>query len=155
MFNQHTTIPNQNDSEPSAIGPLLLVEDNRDDAQLIQRLINRQSPQLATEWLWQAEQVIPYLENALQSSCLPSLVLLDLYLPGAQRGLQVLQAIKSHQAYQQIPVVILSRSQDPEDMATALSYSATAYLVKPESPQQWLSELAWVQQYANPTGTPA
>jgi CheY-like chemotaxis protein len=146
----HPPAATQNENTNAAVptATLLLVEDNRDDAQLLQRLIVRQYPYLETVWLRNGDKVLPYLESTLgQQAALPTMVLLDLYLPSAERGLRVLQTIKSHQQYKQLPVVVLSRSEHPDDIAQALSYSADAYVVKPSEPQQWLKKLAWLQQY--------
>jgi DNA-binding response OmpR family regulator len=57
----------------------------------------------------------------------PSVILLDTVMPGMD-GYEVLEALKEDQATENIPVVILSGS---EDSKVAMELGATHYLVKP------------------------
>ena len=59
----------------------------------------------------------------------PSLVILDLILPGID-GFQVLTKIKSEPKWASLPVIILSNLGQEDDIAKAKSLGATDYLVK-------------------------
>ncbi|WP_177236536.1 response regulator [Spirosoma endophyticum] len=61
-----------------------------------------------------------------------------LHLPSAKAGLSVLQCLKSHRIYQQIPAIVLSRSADSDDMGDIFNYSGNSYIVKPAKPKEWL-----------------
>src|SRR3954463_16357863 len=61
---------------------------------------------------------------------LPDMILLDLNLP-ILSGHEVLDAIKSNDTLAKIPVLIMSNSQNPEDINKAYSLGATCYIVKP------------------------
>jgi len=63
-------------------------------------------------------------------SLLPSLVLLDLNLPGLD-GRSALREIRSDAAFSRLPVAVLSTSDDPTDVQTCREAGADAYLVKP------------------------
>lgn len=61
----------------------------------------------------------------------PNLILLDMMLPDMS-GLDVMKAIKAMgAAYQNIPVIILSGKDSPQDKDTAISNGANDFLTKP------------------------
>ena len=61
---------------------------------------------------------------------LPGLVLLDLNLPGIG-GKQVLEEIRADPRLSELPVVVLSTSNAPADVAFAYANRANAYVRKP------------------------
>jgi len=70
----------------------------------------------------------------------PSLVLLDVHMPG-RTGLDVLSAIRSDASLAHTKVIMLSASASAADMAAALASGADFYLTKPFSPRDLLSRL--------------
>ena len=73
--------------------------------------------------------------EALKRGDEPSLVLLDLNMPG-RGGLYLLKERRERQM-SHVPVVILSSSSNPDDIKEAYALGANSYLVKPSD----LSEL--------------
>jgi two-component system chemotaxis response regulator CheY len=61
------------------------------------------------------------------------LVLLDLNMPD-MHGLEVLRFLRSHRAFETLPVVVLTTRGDEESRAAALGEGATLYLTKPFAP---------------------
>ncbi len=61
------------------------------------------------------------------------LLVLDLNMPDIH-GLEVLQFVRGHQAYQQLPVVVLTTRGDDTSRAMALAAGASVYLTKPFDP---------------------
>jgi hypothetical protein len=108
---------------------LLLVEDNDDHADLLQRLFERHAPDVELVRARNGAEALAALRppNGLRP---PDIVLLDLKLPDIS-GVEVLTAVKTHHEFQRIPVVILSSSASPEDCAAAYARGANSYLVKP------------------------
>ena len=60
----------------------------------------------------------------------PIVILLDLKMPKLD-GIQVLREIKSRPSLQMIPVVVLTSSNEPQDLETCYRLGANAYVVKP------------------------
>lgn len=60
----------------------------------------------------------------------PDLLILDLKMPG-QDGFQVLQWVRLHERLRGLPVIILTASAQPGDVAKAYALGACAFLVKP------------------------
>lgn len=61
---------------------------------------------------------------------MPSMILLDLNLPG-RNGVQVLQQIKGSDHLKAIPVIVLTTSADPRDIDTCYNQGANSYIQKP------------------------
>lgn len=60
----------------------------------------------------------------------PDLVMLDIVMPDVS-GLEILEKIREEERYENLPVVILTASADPETKHTALQLGATDFLAKP------------------------
>jgi len=65
----------------------------------------------------------------------PDLVLLDIVMPNVS-GLDILEEIRRRPQSQNLPVVILTASTDPETKLTALQLGATDFLAKPVDPSE-------------------
>lgn len=63
-----------------------------------------------------------------------SLIMLDLLMPGMD-GYQVLEALKADNALHAIPVVIVSSTEDADDLARVTALGATDHLRKPFTPE--------------------
>ncbi len=101
----------------------LIVEDNPDVAQILADIM--------TSFGWKtsiAETPVAAL-LALRRE-LPSLILLDFDLPGAN-GVEVLQYIKSDPLAKNIDVVFVSAEDSPDTIRRALASGARDYLIKP------------------------
>jgi two-component system, chemotaxis family, chemotaxis protein CheY len=61
-------------------------------------------------------------------------IVLDLNMPD-MHGLEVLKFVRSHQAYRQIPIIVLTTRSDAASQAAVLDAGATAYMTKPFVPQ--------------------
>jgi CheY-like chemotaxis protein len=125
--------------------PLLLVEDNEDDAFLMTRSLKVAGIQQAVQIAGDGQQAIDYLAGQgrfadREKFPLPSLVLLDLKLP-FKSGHEVLAWMKSQRELAEIIVVVLTSSNQPSDLEEAYRLGANSYVVKPPAAEQ-LVELA-------------
>jgi CheY-like chemotaxis protein len=114
---------------------ILLVEDNPDEAELLRVALQENA---ATCDLHVAEDGQAALEfvfgegepGARGHAEELKLVLLDLKLPGFS-GEDILKALKSDPRSRHIPVVVLTSSNLPADVASVYAAGANAYLRKP------------------------
>ena len=74
----------------------------------------------------------------------PDLVILDIMMPGALDGLQVLEAIKSDPELRQVLVVMVTARGQANDYDIGMQKGADAYIVKPFSPLQLMD---WVRTH--------
>jgi CheY-like chemotaxis protein len=84
---------------------------------------------------------------------LPALVLMDLNSHGID-GREALVVIKSDDVLKEIPVVVLTTSANPKDMAFCYQARANAYHVKPVRHDQYLLLLGAILRYWLDSVTP-
>jgi len=115
-----------------------------DDQPVIRRLL---SVTLGTEYeILEAEDGLGALEAIRRHH--PRVVLLDVMMPGAMDGLQVLDAIKGDPLTRDILVAIVTARGQAADGDDARQRGADAYFIKPFSPRQ---VLAWVRSKLGPS----
>ena len=68
------------------------------------------------------------------------LIVLDLNMPD-MHGLEVLQFVRSHEKYRQVPVAVLTTRGDEGSRAAAMRAGASVYLTKPFSPDVLAGEV--------------
>jgi two-component system response regulator len=123
------------------LGPILLVEDNDDDAFFFEKAVQRVGLSIQVDRVVDGSEAVNYLMRQIElcggaSANKPLLVLLDLKLP-KMNGFEVLEWIRSHAALQHLFVSILSSSGEEKDRLRASYLKADAYLVKPVSIQDY------------------
>ena len=114
---------------------LLLVEDSPSDIKLTRRAL-RQSR--ITNRLVVAEDGVEALDYLFATGAhagrdvgdLPSLILLDLKLP-REDGMEVLRKIRADERTRRLPVVILTSSQEEQDIIASYDLGANSYIRKP------------------------
>lgn len=119
---------------------ILLVEDNEDDAILLQCTLQNAGLNNPVHVVNSAERAMEYLtgsgdytDRALYP--VPSVVLLDLTLPG-RPGHDLLAWLSSTEGLRHIPRVVLTGSDNPEDLRRAYEFGANCYLRKPLTLEQ-------------------
>jgi len=113
-------------------GLILLVEDSPADVRVTKRAFKKAGLENPIEHCADGRRAINYLllSKRPDGAPRPSLVLLDLNLPGVD-GREVLRTIKDNEAFRKIPVVILSTSDDERDVQDCYDLGANSYLKKP------------------------
>ncbi len=117
---------------PSKPAHFLLVEDNEEHAELIRMAFDENQVVNTLDHVVDGELAIEYLrgEGAYENRCLPDVILLDIKLPKID-GHGVLEFIKSDEALQMIPVVILTTSAAEVDVVNAYKGRVNSYITKP------------------------
>lgn len=113
-------------SQPGGETAILLVEDN--EAHIELALYAFRKHDLAVRVARDGEEALQFLCDEGES--LPSLVLLDLNLPGID-GLEVLRRIKADWRTRSVPVIVLTASEDDQDRMESFQLGASSYIVKP------------------------
>ncbi len=115
--------------------PILLVEDNPDDAKLTLRAFKRNNMLNPVVVARDGVEALDFLfargaHAARAGEPPPTLVLLDLKLPRLD-GREVLKAVRADERTRLIPVVILTSSKEEQDMIQSYSLGANSYVRKP------------------------
>ncbi len=106
---------------------ILLVEDSRSDAVLVQLAIDDSGLDLELLHFIDGEAMLNHLKNSNPDSI--SFILLDLNIPKAN-GNEILQLRRQSPAWSLVPVVVYSSSTRQEDIRACLSSGANAYICK-------------------------
>jgi CheY-like chemotaxis protein/DNA-binding XRE family transcriptional regulator len=133
-------------------GDILLIEDSATDAELTRRAFQRAKIANPIKLRRDAESALRYLRRCGPRT-LPSLILLDLHLPGMS-GKEFLALIKADLRTQGIPVIILTISASNRDVLECGRLGAEQYIVKPvgfEGLSRVTSRLDFQWALVNPT----
>ena len=105
---------------------ILLVDDHSDIRRLIRITLGKDFEG------FEAEDGVKGLELALQ--IMPDLIVLDVMMPGALNGLQVLAAVKSKPQLVNARVIMVTARGQKSDYEGGMQCGADAYFIKPFSP---------------------
>ena len=127
---------------------ILLVEDNPGDVRLTQEALQGGKLNNHLFVAVDGEDALAFLRQQGQYSDapLPDLILLDLNLPKLN-GHEVLAEIKKDDKLKHIPVVILTTSEDEQDIITSYTEYASSYIVKPVSLEKFIQVVARFKDY--------
>jgi CheY-like chemotaxis protein len=129
--------------------PIVLVaEDDLGDRVLLQQAFEAAGLRADLRFSINGEEFLAYLRRQppWARSERPDLILLDLNMPRMD-GREVLRDIKGDPQLRSIPVVVLTNSSAPEDIAGAYDSGANAYVPKPHSPDDLASIIRSLSEY--------
>lgn len=113
---------------------ILLVEDNADDELLTIRALKKNKIANSIVVARDGAEALDFLFRTGPyegiDNQLPALVILDLKLPKVD-GLEVLKRIKSDELTKLIPVVVLTTSNEEQDILTSYGLGANSFIRKP------------------------
>ena len=127
---------------------VLLIEDSAVDARLTERLFGRLNIPHRLHLVRDGEEAIKFLEKTalVPEKYWPDLILLDLNLP-RRSGYEVLEAIKKHPSLKIIPVIVMTTSDQEEDIRRCYELQANAYITKPDSLHSLLETLLAIEAF--------
>ena len=129
---------------------ILLIEDNASDIELTRRAL--QKSHIANELVVveDGQEALDYLFGKEgvdeKKKQLPALILLDLKLPKVD-GLQVLKAIRANERTKRLPVVVLTTSNEEQDIAQSYDLGANSYIRKPVDFMKFLEAVQYLGLY--------
>lgn len=118
----------------------VVVDDDDDDRLLLQLALKEANRQLPAQEFCDGQEFINYLTQYVTEPVndrLNWLVVLDMNMPGLN-GLDTLTTLRQHPHWSTFPVLILSTSSDPRLIEEAYRLGANGYVVKPNSPAEFV-----------------
>jgi len=111
---------------------ILLVEDNPGDVRLTKEALKEAKVINNLTVLKDGVEALAFLrqQGTYDNAVTPHLILLDLNLP-KKDGREVLAEIKADEKLKRIPVVVLTTSQDEQDIFKSYNLHANCYVTKP------------------------
>ena len=113
---------------------VVMADDDDDDCMLAREAIEESESRIA---FFCVDDGIKLIEHLTFEISLPSLILLDLNMPGKD-GRQVLREIKSNQTLKHIPIIVFTTSQEEKDMAFSKEMGADFFFTKPSQFDEWV-----------------
>ena len=107
------------------------MEDNLEDAAVTKRVLKHNKLNNGLVIATSSKEALAALQNKTKAD-LPQLILLDINLPDIS-GIDLLTCIKKDKNLSNIPVVILTGSNEDQDIQKSYDLGAGSYLVKPIS----------------------
>lgn len=129
---------------------ILLVEDNKTDAELTIRALKKNNLANNLVWVKDGAEALDFVfctgAYAGRDSSLPKLILLDLKLPKID-GIEVLGRLKSDARTKMIPVVMVTSSAEERDIVESYKLGVNSYLVKPVDFKQFIDVVSHAGMY--------
>lgn len=118
---------------------VLLIEDSPSDAHLTIKSFEQAKIANSLHWVEDGETAIEYLRRQGEYATVsrPDLIVLDLNLPGMD-GREVLAEIKADADLKRIPVVVLTTSNNEDDILRSYNLNANCYVTKPFDVRQFM-----------------
>ena len=130
---------------------ILLIEDNIDDERLTLRALRRNNIMNEVVVACDGQEAIDYLFgtgsfSGRDMTIMPAVIILDLKLPRLS-GLEVLKRIRSNDSTKRIPVVVLTASEDHEQVLETYRQGANSFIQKPTDPADFSEMILQVAMY--------
>ena len=127
---------------------ILLVDDSRGDARLVQEALREESSLDTLHHVSDGIEAMAFLhrQGAYADKPRPDIVLLDLNMP-KKDGREVLREIKADQNLRMIPVVALSTSAARDDVDYCYSFGANAFISKPVELDDFLQTIRQIRLF--------
>lgn len=104
---------------------ILLIDDDRDDFDLLYEAFQDINPEISVQFLNRCEEIVKYRDQSFD------MVLLDINMPHHD-GFRWLEGIRER-GPKELPVVMYTNSQSPADIVKSYDEGANLYFPKPES----------------------
>ncbi len=123
---------------------ILLVDDNDDDVELTRRAFRKCG---FGERLEVARDGVAALERLRGDGvCHPAFILLDLNMPRVG-GIEVIQRLRADHRTRFVPIIVLTSSREPSDLAGAYDAGANSYVRKPVEFDRFLEVVRQIGGY--------
>jgi CheY-like chemotaxis protein len=130
---------------------ILVAEDNEDDAAILKKALQRAGFSNPVHICPNGTEAIRYLQGESlfadrKQFPFPRLLVTDLKMPGMD-GFQLLDWIQSHPEFNVVPRVVLSTSDNSNDVTRAYQLGANSYLLKPATFEELTANLQLALAY--------
>lgn len=127
---------------------ILLVEDSNEDYMVISRIISKLGNPVLLHRVDTAEDALAFLmpEKINQHYNLPSIILLDLNMPG-MGGRELLRCLKTHEQFKFLPIIVMTASSNPRDIQECYCLGANSYHIKPVNYEKFSDSIQAIISY--------
>ena len=123
---------------------ILLVEDDRVDMMMVIRATRAVHVTNRVVHLENGEDALNYLRD--EDNEKPCIILLDLNMP-IMNGIEFLRAVKNDEQLRQVPVVVLTTSDEQQDKLNSFNFGVAGYMAKPVDYWQFVEVMRSIDTY--------
>ena len=124
---------------------ILVVDDDEGHCELIRRNLRRVALRNPIVVVNSGEAALDYVHGsgpyAGRAAAWPLLILLDINMPGAINGLDVLRQLKTDPSTRNLPVIMLTTTDDPREIARCYELGCNIYVTKPVDPAVFIDAI--------------
>jgi CheY-like chemotaxis protein len=131
--------------------PILLVEDDYVDTMAVKRVLKELNTANDLVCALNGEEALAYLRG--KGNKMPCLILLDLNMP-KMNGMEFLRAVKADDTLKTVPVIVLTTSNEEQDMTRSFELGAAAYIVKAFGYRDFRERIRTIETYLAPDRPP-
>ena len=127
-----------------SVFPILIVDDDEGHIELVRRNLSRialGNPLIAINDGARALDYIFHRGEFAGRKGADPLILLDINMPGSVGGVEVLRQIKADPATCKTPIIMLSTTDDPREIAICYELGCSVYITKPVDPLQFIEAI--------------
>ena len=130
---------------------ILLVEDTPADAEMTLRALRRNNLANKVHWVKDGEEALEFMFRtgsyaSREPGSTPKLILLDIKMPKVD-GIEVLRRLKAGEETRQVPVVVMTSSNEERDVVESYRLGVNSYIVKPVQFESFLETVAKIGLY--------
>jgi len=117
---------------PESLVRVLVIEDNPDDRELLLRQLRKSGMDTHVKFISNGQEALDFLTQPRPVSLAEELIaiFLDLKLPGLG-GLELLRRLRNRAGLDDIPVIVMTSSNNPDDLEECRRLKVTNYVSKP------------------------
>jgi CheY-like chemotaxis protein len=139
------------DSQKRNSSLILMADDDNDYHRFTSMALQEIDPGVVLRRVEDGEELLDYLLGREKyqdraDSPVPNLIFLDLNMP-KKNGLEALREIRSHQNLRSIPVIMLTISNNEDDVVTCYATGANSFATKPAGFDELVNTLKVFKQY--------
>lgn len=127
---------------------ILIIDDNETDSMIMQEALKSVVMDNDVDVLNNATDAIDLLNNkgSFENKAKPDLIILDLNMPDLN-GLEFLQVVKKDPRFIHIPIIILSGSEDKNDIYESYKLGANCFIQKPTDVPKFKQVVAVINEF--------
>ncbi|MFV0541160.1 MAG: response regulator [Aestuariibaculum sp.] len=122
---------------------LMLIEDDEIESIKFDRALSRLNRPYKTIQAKNGEEALKTLN---ETPSLPHLIIMDLNMP-KMNGLEFLSALKQNSKLLHIPIIVLTTSENTDDVTEAYRQGVAGYIVKPLKYDDYLNKIKTLIEY--------
>ncbi len=140
--------------EPGQPITVLVVEDDRDDYEMIENCLKKCRNDIKIQWLQDGSRALDYIFQRDKFADpmeypFPALLFLDIRIPKIN-GIEIVKIIKEDPNLKILPTIMLSTSASPADVALSYENGANSYIKKPQGISEMEVFERTLETYWNP-----